>query len=110
MKLISGGIIGNSNYIGTSLNGSIQELLPKGINPFRFIKKFYLNIGDKTSHWIEHSKIKELGTIDFIERKQMIEDMESELTESSEIHSKTDNFAVTEDADVDEDIPMYLKK
>ena len=26
MKLISGGMIGNSNYIGTILNGLIQEL------------------------------------------------------------------------------------
>ena len=38
----------------------------------------------------------------------MIEDMESELTESSEINSKTGNLAVTENADVDEDIPIYL--
>ena len=29
MKLISGGIIGNSNYIGTILNGLIQEVKPK---------------------------------------------------------------------------------
>ena len=26
MRLISGGMIGNSNYIGTSLNGLIQEV------------------------------------------------------------------------------------
>ena len=30
MKLISGGMIGNSNYIGTSLNGLIQEVKSKG--------------------------------------------------------------------------------
>ena len=36
--------------------------------------------------------------------------METELTESSEIDSKTYNLAVTEEADVDESIPMYLKK
>ena len=40
----------------------------------------------------------------------MIEDMEAELTELSEIDSKTDNLAVTEEADFDEAIPMYLKK
>ena len=40
----------------------------------------------------------------------MIEDMETELTESSEINSKTDNLAVTEESDVDEAIPIYLKK
>ena len=38
----------------------------------------------------------------------MIEDMETELTESSEINSKTENLAVTEKADVDEAIPIYL--
>ena len=40
----------------------------------------------------------------------MIEDMEAELNEWSEINSKTDNLAVTEEADVDEAIPMYIKK
>ena len=38
MKLISGVIIGYSNYIGTSLNGLIQEVKPKGIKPFQFIQ------------------------------------------------------------------------
>ena len=40
----------------------------------------------------------------------MIEDMEAELTESSEINPKTDNLVVTEKADVDEAIPVYLLK
>ena len=38
----------------------------------------------------------------------MIEGMEAELTELSELNSKTDNLAVTEEADVDEAIPIYL--
>ena len=38
----------------------------------------------------------------------MIEDMESEMTEASAIYSKTDNFAVTEEANVDEAIRIYL--
>ena len=38
----------------------------------------------------------------------MIEEMEDELTESSEINSKTDNLAVTEEEDVDEAIPIDL--
>ena len=38
----------------------------------------------------------------------MNEEMESELTESSEMDSKTDNLEVTEEADVDESIPIYL--
>ena len=36
--------------------------------------KFYLN-SDKTSNWVGHSKLKELDTIDFFERKRIIEDM-----------------------------------
>ena len=38
----------------------------------------------------------------------MIENMESELTESSEINSKTGYLAVTAEADVDEAIPIYI--
>ena len=34
--------------------------------------------------------------------------MEAELTESPEINSKTENLAVTEEAGVDEAIPVYL--
>ena len=40
----------------------------------------------------------------------MIENMEAEPTESSEKDSKNNNLAVTEEADVDKAIPMYLKK
>ena len=36
--------------------------------------------------------------------------MEGELTESLEIYSKTDNLAVTEEANVDESIQIYLLK
>ena len=36
--------------------------------------------------------------------------MGAKLTESSEMDSKTDNLAVTEESNVDEDIPIYLKK
>ena len=42
MKLISGGNIGDSNYIGTSLNGWIQKLSSKGINPIQFLQKVLL--------------------------------------------------------------------
>ena len=40
----------------------------------------------------------------------MIEDMEAELTELSEMNSKNDILAVTEEEDVDEAILIYLKK
>ena len=70
--------------------------------------KLYLNKGGRTPRWVGHSSLKELDTIDFFERKKMIEDMEAEMTESSEIKSKTDHLAVTEEADVDEAIQIYL--
>ena len=40
----------------------------------------------------------------------MNEEIESELAELSEMDSKTDNLAVTEEANVYEDIPIDLKK
>ena len=40
----------------------------------------------------------------------MIEDIEVELTEVSEISSKNDNLAVTEERNVDEAIPILFKK
>ena len=40
----------------------------------------------------------------------MIEEMEAELIVLSEINSKTGNLAVTDEADVDEAIPIYLEK
>ena len=72
-------------------------------------KKFYLNKNDKTDHWVEHSKLKELDTIDLFEEKQSNEEMEAELTECSEMDSKTDHLAVPEEANHDEDIPIDLK-
>ena len=67
-----------------------------------------MNKYDRTSHWFGHSDLKELDTIDFLKRKQMIEDMEAELTEASEINSKAEILAVTEEENVDEAIPIYL--
>ena len=58
MKLISGGMNGDSNCIGTNLNGWIQNLPPKEIDLFIFFKKFYLNKNDRTAHWVGHSKLK----------------------------------------------------
>ena len=43
-----------------------------------------------------------------LKENRQIEEMKAELTEWSEIDSKSDNLAVTEDADVYEAIPIYL--
>ena len=39
MKLISGGMNIDSNYIGTILNGLILNLTPKELDPFLFLQK-----------------------------------------------------------------------
>ena len=82
MKLIGIGIIVHSDYIGTSLNGSIEEVVSKGENPNHFLQSFYINKGDRTYHCVGHSKLKELNINIFFERKMMFEDMEAELTEA----------------------------
>ena len=69
MRIICDGMIGNITYIGTSLNGLIQEEKSKGKNPFQFLQFFYINKGDRTSYWVVHSKIKELDTNYLFEKK-----------------------------------------
>ena len=75
MKLIGGGMIGDPNYIGTSLNGLIQEVKSREINPYHFLQFFYLNKGYRMSHWVGHSELKQWDTNDFSEIKHIIEDM-----------------------------------
>ena len=41
MKLISGGMIGNSNYIGTILNELILNITPKELKSFMFLQKSF---------------------------------------------------------------------
>ena len=60
------------------------------------------------AHWVGHSKLKELDTIELFERKKMNQEMEAELTESSEMDSKNDLLAVTEESNVDEAIPIGI--
>ena len=38
-----------------------------------------MNKGDRTFHWVGHSKPKEFHINDFFERKHMIDDMEAEI-------------------------------
>ena len=76
MNIIGIVMILDFNYIGTSFNGSIQEVKSKGKNIFSFFKKK----GDRTYHWVGHSKLKKSYINYFFERKQVIEDLEAELT------------------------------
>ena len=41
MKLISGGMIVNSDCVGTNLNGWILNITPKEINPILFLQKCF---------------------------------------------------------------------
>ena len=50
--------------------------------PYSVSSFFNINKGDRTSNWVGNSDLKELDINDFFERKQMIEDMEAEMTEA----------------------------
>ena len=71
------------------------------------LEKFYLNKNDRTAHWVGYSKIKELDINYFFNRKQTNEKMEAELTE---MDSRIDNLAISEEANVDEAITIDLRK
>ena len=58
MKLIGIRLIGNFNYIGKVLNGSIQEVKSKGGKPIQFLQEKNINKGDRNSHWVGHSYLK----------------------------------------------------
>ena len=91
------------------MNGLIQEVKLKEKNPFSFFKTNYINKNDRTSHWVGKLCLKELDTNDLSVIKQIIEEIEAGLTEASETNLKTDNLAVTEEANVDESITAESK-
>ena len=62
--------------------GQSKKSNQKGKKPFSFFNFLNINKGDKTSHWVGHSDLKELDINDLFESKQTIEDMEAELTEA----------------------------
>ena len=45
-----------------------------------------MNKGDKTSHWVGNSDLKELDIKYLFEREKIIEDMETELTKAQKKH------------------------
>ena len=53
---------------------------PKRVKPFQVSsKRFYINNNDRTAHFIGRYKLKELDIDDFYKRKQINEEMESEM-------------------------------
>ena len=78
-------MIGNSNYIGTCLNGWIQNQPPKRVKPFSVSsKKFYINNNDRTDNFVGHSKLTPLDIVDLYLKKQINENMEAEMKEMDE--------------------------
>ena len=53
------------------------------------------------SHWVGHSKLKELYIHNFFGRKHMVEDLEAKLTGLPKETSNTDNLAVALETNVD---------
>ena len=69
----------------------------------------HINKCDRTSHWVGHSKLKELDINDLFEMKQMIEDLEAKLTGALKENSNTDNLAVAGEVNVDEAVTTETK-
>ena len=66
-----------------------------------------MNKNDRAAHCFGHSKLKELDLNNFFKRKHTNEAMEAERTE---MDSRPDNLVLSEDASVDEDIPIDLRR
>ena len=59
-------MIGNSNYIGTSLSELIQEVKSKEKTYSDSSKKSYINKDLRTDHWVVHSLLKRLYYNNFL--------------------------------------------
>ena len=72
---------------------------PKIVKPFSVSSKtLFINKNDRTAHFVGHSILNELDIDDFYKRKEMNEEMESEMTEMDSI---PDHLSVSEDESVD---------
>ena len=81
---------------------------PKRVKTFSVASKtFYIDKNDRTANSVGYSKLKELNINYFFKRKHMNEVMEAEL---AEMYSRPENMVVSEDASVDETIPIDLRK
>ena len=81
---------------------------PKRVKQFSFSSKnFSINNKDRTAHFVGHSKLTPLYIVDFYERKQMNENMETEMKEMNE---KLGENPFKEDDNFDEAIPIQIGK
>ena len=78
--------------------------------PYSFAsRKVYINKDLRMAHWVGLSPLKELDYNDFFDRKQMVEDLEVDLTGALKYASNTDDVALAEVADSDEAITAEAK-
>ena len=81
---------------------------PKLVKQFSFsFKKFYINNKDRTAHFVGHSKLTPLDIVDFYERKQTNENMETEM---KKINDKLGETPFKDDDNFDEAIPTQIRK
>ena len=70
-------------------------------------KKFYINNKDRTAHFVGNSKLTPLDSVDFYERKQINENIETEMKEMNE---KLVENPFKDDDNFDEAIPIQIRK
>ena len=81
---------------------------PKIVKPlYVSSKKLYIIKSDRKAHFVVHYRLKDLDNDDFYKRKQVNEEMEAELIKTD---SRPDNLTVSEDASVDEAVPIDIRK
>ena len=82
--------------------------ITKRVKPFSVSSnKFYINNNDRTAHFIGHSKLTPLDSVDFYERKHINENMEIEMKEMNE---KLVENPFKDDDNFDEAIPIKIRK
>ena len=85
-----------------------QKSTTKRVKPFSVSSnKFYINNNDRTAHFIGNSKLTPLDSVDFYERKQINENMETEMKVMNE---KLVENPFNNDVDFDEAIPIQIRK
>ena len=70
-------------------------------------KKLYINNNDRTAHFVGHYELTPLDIVDFYERKQINENMETEM---KEMKKKLGKNALSEDDNFDEAILIQIRK
>ena len=80
----------------------------KRVKPFSVsLNNFYINNNDITAHFVGHSKLTALDSVDFYERKQINENMETEMKVMNE---KIVENPFKENDNFDEAPPIQIRK